>query len=192
LWTTGGKNYLVCGGDKKVLCLEPGKGTVMWQAGVGQTVYATPAISDDIMVTMGDYSSLVAWKITPQKAEQIWTGGAKLGDRGSSPLIYQDHVYHPPAEYGRMICCMDLKTGARKWTQLVPGGVCSPIVADGKIIASVNDFIIMYKATPEKYEELGRFPIPKGMRAWTSPAFAGGKLYLRHLDGIVCYDLTAR
>ena len=45
----------------------------------------------------------------------------------------------------------------------------------------------MVKATPEKYLELGSFN--PGMCMMTAPAFAGGKLYLRLLGSIACYDL---
>jgi RNA polymerase sigma factor (sigma-70 family) len=191
LWTSGGKTYLICGGQGRVLFLEPEKGAALWGAHIGQDLYATPVISGDTMVTLGSYSWLTAWKITPQKAEQIWSDGKALGDRGASPLVYQEHVYHPPAESGRTLACLELKTGVRKWTQQIPGGVCSPVVVDGKIIASVTDSTMMVKATPEKFEELGRISVPKGMGTFASPAVAGGKLYMRLADGIVCYDLTA-
>jgi hypothetical protein len=46
----------------------------------------------------------------------------------------------------------------------------------------------MVKVTPDAFVELGRFN-PR-MCMMTSPAVAGGKLYLRLLDGIACYDLA--
>lgn len=54
----------------------------------------------------------------------------------------------------------------------------------------VTDAVRMYKPTPEKFEELGRFnPVVANC---TSPVIANGKLYLRLEDGVACYDLTAQ
>ena len=70
----------------------------------------------------------------------------------------------------------------------------SPILADGKIFALPEEnedslFVLMYRATPEKFEELGRFNPHAGPGA--SPSIVGGKLYLRLQDSIACYDLRA-
>ena len=88
-----------------------------------------------------------------------------------------------------------MKTGAMKWN---PRTFCaessSPVLADGKIIALIEEnedslFVVMYRATPEKFEELGRFNPHAGPGA--SPAIVNGKLYLRLRDCVACYDLTA-
>jgi hypothetical protein len=69
----------------------------------------------------------------------------------------------------------------------------SPVLADGKIIAMIEEtedrfYVVMYRATPDKFEELGRFNPHAGPGA--SPAIAGGKLYLRLQDCLACYDLA--
>ena len=70
---------------------------------------------------------------------------------------------------------------------------------DGKIIrhsecahnALEHNYIEMIQATPEKYVLLGSFE-PKGLCAFTSPAVADGRMYLRLRDGLACYDLRAK
>jgi outer membrane protein assembly factor BamB len=194
LWTSGGRTCLICGAERKLFCLDPGKGTVIWETYFGQDVQSTPLISGDVLVVQGHYSVLSAFKLTAQKPEKIWSD-LKLGDRGSSPLIYQDHVYHPFAESDSPMACLDLKTGVRSWTQAGDNHCSSPTLADGKIVLSLCDhyhyFLVLVRATAEKYEELGRIPIPEKQETFASPAIADGRLYVRLCDGIVCYDLRA-
>jgi outer membrane protein assembly factor BamB len=120
-----------------------------------------------------------------------WAVGG--GDRDGSPLVHQGFAY--VVQHG--FCkCLDAKTGELKWSQ--PNGglqnsLSSPVLADGKIIATLvsghegGGSVVMYKASPGKYEEAGRFN-PHVVEC-SSPAIAGGMLYLRCEDGIHCYDL---
>ena len=68
------------------------------------------------------------------------------------------------------------------------------MVADGKLYLAQGDdmnckFPVMVRATPEKFEQLGKADL--GMFACTSPAIAGGRLYIRRCNDVACYDLTA-
>ena len=47
----------------------------------------------------------------------------------------------------------------------------------------------MIRATPEKFELLGKVS-DSGASDVTSPAIAGGKMYLRMKTCVACYDLT--
>jgi hypothetical protein len=51
----------------------------------------------------------------------------------------------------------------------------------------------MLQAGSDKLEVLGLFPDPKkggSVASCTSPALANGRLYVRLLDCLACYDLT--
>jgi outer membrane protein assembly factor BamB len=190
-WTSGGKNYLIANSDGGTFCVEPEKGTVLWQVPGGGS--STAAISGDTMVVHS--GKVRAFKISPQKADLLWEVPMH-GDRFGSPLIYQDRVYFEGA-YESGFGCLDLKTGAVKWCQKNETGHCSsPVVADGKLFAVfgsgdlITGALRMYKPGTEKFEELGRF-IPKASNC-TSPVIADGRLYLRLVDGVACYDLVAR
>lgn len=189
-WFGGGKWCLVASGLGGTACLDAEKGTLMWEAHAG-SASATPVIQGDTLVVNG--SKLVAFRISPDKAELLWETGGFGSDRMGSPFIYQDHVYVNGGGLG----CVDLKTGAIVWRG--PGTqLSSPVEADGKIFAYFNGpgevqwgcSLLMCKAVPDQYQELGRF-IPNGSSC-SSPAIAGGKLYLRQKDGVACYDIESR
>ena len=46
----------------------------------------------------------------------------------------------------------------------------------------------MVKATPDGYQELGRFK-PLGGQSWTAPVIADGKLIVRNTSALACFTL---
>ena len=53
------------------------------------------------------------------------------------------------------------------------------------------------KASPDGFEELGRFPMPRKTKlrdgtsgkVWTHPVVVNGRLYLRDQDLVFCFDV---
>ena len=58
--------------------------------------------------------------------------------------------------------------------------------------------IALVEANPEKYVERGEMEQPdgSGLNTWSPPVIVDGKMYLRDMDVLLCYDikgaLTAR
>jgi outer membrane protein assembly factor BamB len=203
-WKSGGKSYLIGVSDGGFYCAEPETGKILWNVpdckiGEGGS---SAAIQDDIVAVQA-MSDLRAYKITPQKAELLWQAKKAPGGRTGSPAIFQDRVY---ASSGAGTACFDLKTGEVK-TARIDGGnshsegteYSSLLIADEKIIMRVGDshntaFVRMLGTGSDKLDVLGFFPDPKTggiVASCTSPAIADGKMYLRLLDCIACYDLRA-
>ena len=205
-WTYGGTQYLIgtSNGDKRsfLFCVEATKGTLIWKA-VGAKYdfsFSTPAINGDLAVVFSR-NSLRAYKLSPLKAEDAWTSKAAFDNHGfASPLIYGGYVYVEGGHYVNSgLHCFDLKTGETKWEVAMAGLNCpSPLVVDGRIIANITGEprpqTVMFKATPEKYVELGRTALTaeEMLNLNASPSVAGGKLFLRLKDCVACYDLTAK
>lgn len=199
-WTSGGKTYLIAiTRNRAIFCVNSEDGKVAWKTGFGKGANdCSPVISGDILVARG-YGGMSAYKLTPQKATQLWRAKGRIGDRGSTPVIYKDHVYTTGSMYGLgSACCFDLKTGAMKWKHPFKKlESTSPIAVDGKIIAHVRNpkdkkktATVMYKASGEKYEQLGILEEPAA--TFSSPVVAGGRMYLRLADTVACYELKAQ
>lgn len=90
--------------------------------------------------------------------------------------------------------CVDFKTGAVKWEDRGIGAG-SVVFADGQLyLHGENGGMALVEATPEGYREKGRFSPPeqperKSARAWAYPAIANGRLYVRDLGCLWCYDV---
>jgi outer membrane protein assembly factor BamB len=192
LWKSGGKTYVICAW----WCVDGQTGRLLWRGNDWNIGYGiTPVVVGDTVIICSG-----AYKLTPEKPELLWKMPPNANDPASSPLVYDGYLYWFWSWYGGDIwTCLDLKTGELKWKMhsKVPASCAasSPVVVDGKIIHPIGNGhdwyryqVEMLRATPEKYDLLGVFD--PGATAFSSPAVADGKLYLRLWDGVACYDLT--
>ncbi|HOX58294.1 MAG TPA: PQQ-like beta-propeller repeat protein [Candidatus Paceibacterota bacterium] len=91
--------------------------------------------------------------------------------------------------------CQDFKTGALKWqhNELRKGSL---VYADGRFYLRAEDkgTVVLIEASPDGYKEHGRFEQPdrSDKKAWPHPVIAHGRLYLRDMDTLLCYDIRAR
>jgi len=84
--------------------------------------------------------------------------------------------------------CLDVKTGEIKWAArgFQRGSL---IAADGKLIVlGEQGKLAIVEADPAGFVEHTSAQILKG-KNWTSPSLAGGKLYLRNHEEMVCLDM---
>ena len=186
-WKDGAKKCIIIKG----CCLDSQNGSVLWK-GIGQNESTPVVVGNDMAVAASLY------KLAPAGGTRVWK--QIRGFDRSSPLVYQGSMF---VNTGQSFSCADFETGAEKWSK---GGIGtdmnSPISADGKIIAfcgpghshtDVGCGIVIFRATPDKYTEVGRFN--PHAASCESPAIANGKLYFRteSADGdysVVCYDLV--
>jgi len=184
LWTFGGKKYVLCNTFQGLACVEATSGQVLWRTQGGGN--GTVVVSDNIAILLGigQKLGLVAYRLSAEKAEQRWS--VPIMDRGSTPVIYKGCVYVVGANQA---ACYGLDKGDLKWQQKFQCEITSPLVADGKVFGLVENSnnLLMLRASPEKYELLGKFLA--GANICASPSICDGKLYLRAGSGVVCYDL---
>jgi outer membrane protein assembly factor BamB len=93
---------------------------------------------------------------------------------------------------GRLYC-IDFKSGKVMWENGRPrkGSIA---YADGRLYyRSEGGPVTLVEANPKKYVESGRFDPPQGGGpAWPHPVIANGKLYIRHAELLLCYDVKVR
>jgi outer membrane protein assembly factor BamB len=189
LWSHEGKSYvLAVAAGEALLCIDADTGAVAWKSAetfIAKST-ATPVVVGDVAVVRGS----AAFRLTPQKAELLWKGQLGGCYYGGDPVVFQDFVYLASA-YGEDRC-LDLKTGAKKWDAKVEIFSEAPAAADGKIFLIYGKREIgMIKASPEGFVELGHFAAVSPVSMFSSPAVAGGKLFVRLCDCVACYDLAA-
>lgn len=90
-------------------------------------------------------------------------------------------------------------TGKIRWRSS-DGGPGAVLYADGRLYWHLESGgVLLTEATPDAYREKGRFmpaDPPKRRdsreRAWSYPVLADGRLYIRDLDHLWCYDVRAK
>ena len=188
-WRTGAKTRLVCNAGRWTFCVEAKTGNELWRVRGGGN--STPVIVGDRMVVFTGNRSLgiVAYDLSQTPPKQLWKFA--LSDRGSSPIVNAGNVYAFGGRQKARAVCLDLATGRPKWEQKLPNTeVHSPVLADGKLWAPVGSgkaWLYLVKATPRQYTLLAKANLKTVF--CTSPAIVDGRMYLRHSQGLACYDL---
>ena len=115
----------------------------------------------------------------------------KLPNVIGGAVLVNDHLY---GASGNILMCAEFATGKEKWSERGIG-VGSVLFADGHLyVHGENGDVALVEATPEAYREKGRFTPPDqpnrgNSKAWAYPVVANGKLYLRDMDAVWCYDV---
>ena len=86
--------------------------------------------------------------------------------------------------------CQELATGKVRWTNRSVGKG-AVIAAQGHLfVLGEKGEMAVVEANPKSYVEKGRFQALASKRAWTPPALARGKLYVRDLERITCINIV--
>lgn len=176
-------------------------GKLLWRAArSGQTaVIPTPVCKDGFVYVSSGYNvgcNLLKITVADGKfsAEQVYANKAIVNQHGGV-LLVGDCVYG--FSDGKGWTCQDFKTGAVKWQEKGKLGKGSLVYADHRLYLRQEDkqgTVVLLEATPEGYREQGRFDQPdrSGKNSWPHPVVAGGRLYLRDQDVLLCYDIRAK
>ncbi|MCA9155360.1 MAG: PQQ-binding-like beta-propeller repeat protein, partial [Planctomycetales bacterium] len=157
---------------------------------------ATPiAAAGGVLISSGENHGSALLSVTPaggafEVGEQWTSFGAKstLRSEWQTPILLDGYLYGfdnvGSAGPVTHLTCVDAKTGERVW-QKTRFGKGNLIAADGKLfISTMNGELVVARATPEGYQELGRQELLDSTRQ--APSLANGFLYLRDNREIVC------
>jgi len=103
-------------------------------------------------------------------------------------FLRDGHIYGTNAA---ILTCLDFLTGKVAWRDHSVGKG-AVVYADGHLyLRSEQGSVALAEVTPEGYREKGRFDQPhrSAKPAWAYPVIAGGRLYLRDQDILLCYDV---
>jgi outer membrane protein assembly factor BamB len=131
-------------------------------------------------------------------AEQIYFARDLPNSIGGSVLV-GDHLY---GTAGPGLVAVEFMTGKMKW-QAECIGRGSVAYADGCLyVHGENGDVALVEASPDAYREKGRFtpplqparkkqgPYPE--KAWSYPAIANGRLYIRDIGTLWAFDIKAK
>jgi outer membrane protein assembly factor BamB len=178
-------------------------GKVLWTYDIERTtaVIPTPIIRNDLVFFTAGYKrggALLRQVPTGNKevdVEEIYPLKTELSNKHGGVVLVDDYLYGDSDSSGIPFCA-ELMTGDIKWKQRGSGrGSVAVAAADGRLYLRYTDgMMVLAKATPESYQEVGKFKIPdSGARpSWSHPVIAEGKLYLREGDAVLCYGVRAK
>lgn len=126
--------------SSKVYAFDSETGSVKWSfpenAAGGQTFYAPPAATDDLVVVTDYSDSLFA--LNPADGKQLWTFKSDSSRFIGGAVIDEDLIY--AATVDGTIHALDRKAGSEEWSYKTEGNVWStPLLADGVLYITALD-----------------------------------------------------
>lgn len=194
LMTIGGiKQYVVTRrAGSQTVAFRP-DGSVLWTHPGPFSVIAGALLipPDKVYVSGGDDAGAVLMRIKTEggkaTVEELWKTRA-MKNHFNDAVLVSDHLY---GFDNATFKCISVATGEQAWA-FRGLGKGSLLAADGDLLIVLSDqgTLLLVKATPGAYTELARFQAMEG-KAWTAPALADGRLYLRDHDEIVALEMKA-
>ena len=186
--------------QKGLVGVEAKTGKLLWRydrtAKGSPAVIPTPVADGDFIYSAGARNGGGGARLKANggifEAEQVYFS-PKLPTSIGGAVKAGDYLYGTSA--GALLC-LEFKTGTGKWDDRSIGAA-SLCYADGRLyLHGENGEVALVEATPEAYREKGRFkpanPPDRGnSKAWAYPVIAGGRLYLRDMGALWCYDIKA-
>ncbi len=199
----GGVHQDVILTPSNVAGIDPKDGKVLWKVErKGQTaVCPSPVVHDNyVYVTSGYSVGCDLFKINNDggkfSVEPIYTHKTNrnmVNHHGG--VIYLDgciYGYHDRKGW----VCQDFMTGETKWADKKSVGKGTISYADGHfyIRDEGSGAIALIEATPTAYKEISHFTPPDLSHKpyWPHMVIANGKLYVRDMDTLLCYDIKAK
>jgi outer membrane protein assembly factor BamB len=190
----GGASQVIFFTGVGAIGVDPKNGKLLWRfpwQTKPQIHVATPIYADGNVFISSDYGTGGALFRLTEKAEPVtvWKNKA-MANHFSSSVLYEGNLYGFSEPRLR---CVDFKTGDIKWDH--PGlGRGSVVIADGKLIAlSEQGELILANATPAEFSEISLCRLfADSTLTWTAPVVSGGKLFVRHENGLVALDLRGK
>ncbi len=154
----------------------------------------TPIVSGNFVYATSGYGAgchMVEIKSTggQQQADEVYASKTMVNHHGGVVLV-GDHLYG--FSDGKGWVCQNFKTGEMVWNERSKLGKGSVTYADGHLVArSEGGTVALLEAAPTGFVEKGRFEQPDRSQynAWPHPVIAGGRLYIRDQDVLLCYDV---
>ncbi len=193
----GGTRWMITITEKSVVAVDLETGEIGWTSPIDvedkfQNHSVSPVYENGmIYVTSGHGIGGQMLQISPdgKQVEQKWTDEALKCLHGGLVLV-EGHVYG--ASMSKKWVCLNLKSGEVMY-ESDGVGMGSVSYADGMLYCyGENGTLGLAKATPQGYELSGRTQVTHGAgNHWTHPVIADRRLYIRHGNALVAYDIGA-
>jgi outer membrane protein assembly factor BamB len=183
---------------KGLACLDPSDGKVLWNA-PWPTDYCvnatTPVVYDDIVFHASGYKmGCEALKVTREGYSVLWKNNA-LEAQHTDPILIDGYLYGYSGESARNnghFKCIELSTGKEMWSTGAIGQGTTTFVDGYLICLDIKGNLFLVDPDPSGFKKVGEIKhVIEDVKnpAWTVPVVANGKLYLRYLQQLICYEL---
>ncbi len=204
--TVGGEKMYITllGQELGLVGVNAKTGKFLWsypRVANGTANIPTPIVKgDQVFASTGYGTGAALLRLIPSedgavRAEEVYFLKAnKVQNHHGGMVMLGDYIYGGHGDNRGNPFCLEWKTGKLAWGPLEgPGGGSAAVLyADGHLYFRYdNNVMALIEATPTEYKLKGEFNLPKGASTpgWSHPVIHNGRLYLRGVDQVYCYDI---
>ncbi len=177
--------------------VSPADGKVLWEhQWDGGTPIVQPAVLADgnmVVTTADPMGALGVRRIAVKSGEGGWKVEERWTSKGLKPY-FNDYVINDGHAFGfdgRILSCISLEDGERKWKGGRYGQGQLLLLADQDLLLVLSEEgeIALVNATPDGYKELSKVPALNA-KTWNHPVVVGDVLLVRNGEEMVAFRLT--
>jgi len=172
--------------------VAPVDGTLLWQHAWPGALIVQPALTaaGDVLIgadTIGTRRIAVAHGPGGWTVEERWTS-VRLRPYFNDFVVHEGHAF---GFDGRMLACIDVEDGQRKWKggRYGKGQLVLLPDQDLLLVLSERGELALVGAAPDRFTELARFPAIEG-KTWNHPALVGDILLARNGQEMAAFRLS--
>ena len=193
----GGQRLIVTMLQKVVVAIDPDNGKVLWQYDFPNRfgVLPNPPLYADGMLYVvgggGTGGTLLALADDAMSVTEAWKDRT-LDCQMQGTVLVDGCIYGTAQSGKRGLVCLDWKTGEAKWNAgLVEQAAV--VAADGMLyVYGQNGTMYLVKPDAGGFKPVSQFTISQGTAEhWAHPTVANGRLYIRHGDALMAYDVKS-
>jgi outer membrane protein assembly factor BamB len=195
LATLDGVPQIVLLNSKGAIGVLPADGTIVWEhEWRGDGIVQPALVQGDVLIGSGSGMAAVGVRrLAVDRSENGWTITERWTSNGLKPY-FNDFVLHRGHAFGfdgRLLACIDLETGTRRWKggRYGHGQIVLLAEQDLLLVLSEEGELALVRASPERFEELARVPALEG-KTWNHPVLAGGVLLVRNGHEMAAFRLA--
>jgi outer membrane protein assembly factor BamB len=193
LVTLRGVRQLLVFSATRLMGVVPRTGAVLWEYPFptynGINAAQPLVIGDNRVFISASYGAGAAMIELSGGAEgfsvrEVWRNN-RMKNRFSGSVLRDGIIYGLDES---ILAAIDAETGELKWKGGRYGYGQVLLAGDRLIVLTEDGDLALVRATPDRHEEIARFPVLDG-KTWNVPALAGGYLLVRNLAEMAAFDL---
>jgi len=175
-----GRDQLLLSGTNKIASYNPNNGEPLWSTPcLTMATCGTCTWEDDLIFASGGYPKAETVAVKADGSGVAWKNTVKCYEQ--STVVSNGYLY--AFSDAGIVHCWNAKTGEEMWKRRLSGPVsASPLVVGDNIFATNEAGTTwVFKATPEKYEQLAENQL--GDSSFASLVAVDGQLFIRAASG---------
>ena len=194
LVTIGGVTQVLLASSKLLTSVAPADGKQLWSHAWSVNAIVQPEVmaDGDVLVTS---QADGARRLAVSRSGGSWNVTERWTSNALKPY-FNDFVIHKGYAFGfdgRILSCIDLKDGQRKWKGGRYGNGQLVLLPDQDLLLVLSEEgeLALVSATADQFNELAKLPAIEG-KTWNHPVIVGDTLLVRNGEQMAAYRLPVQ